>query len=98
MLRAAPALAALVLTTAAAPAGAALKARGSVEQAYVTGAREGARVTLVDARGKIAKRGRADRFGSRIFRALKPRPGYRILSGGRRTDRFAVLRAGRNPK
>ncbi len=98
MLRAAPVLAAVVLVTAAAPAGAALKARGSVKQAWVTGARSGEIVTLLDRRGKVIRRGEADRFGSRIFRELKARSGYRVHSGGRRTARFAVLKAGRNPK
>jgi predicted acyl esterase len=99
MPRVAPVLAALVLLTVAAPAsGAPLKARGSVEQAYVTGAAKGKRVTLVNAKGKVVARGKADRFGSRIFRNLRPDPGYRVKSGGRDTKRFAVLKAGANPK
>ena len=99
MPRVAPILAALVLMTVAAPAGGApLKARGSVEQAYVTGAAKGKRVTLVNAKGKLVARGKADRFGSRIFRNLKPKGGYRVTSGGRRTKRFAVLKAGANPR
>src|SRR5688572_10455233 len=101
MLRAALVLAAVVVLasiTAAAPAGAALKARGSVKQAWVTGARSGETVTLLDRRGEVVRRGIADRFGSRIFRELKPRGGYRVHSGGRRTKRFAVLRPGQNPK
>ena len=97
MLRAALVLAAVVLVTAAAPAGAALKARGSVEQAWVTGAHRGETVTLLDRRGKVVRRGKADRFGSRIFRNLEATPGYRVHSGGRRTKRFAVLARGANP-
>jgi predicted acyl esterase len=99
MPRVAPVLAALVLLTVAAPAGAApLKARGSVEQAYVVGAGKGERVTLVDAEGRVVARGKADRFGSRIFRNLKPKRGYRARSDGRRSTRFAVLKAGADPK
>src|ERR671910_1939945 len=98
MLRAALVLAAVVLVTAAAPAGAALKARGSVEQVWVTGARSGETVTLLDRRGNVVRRGKADRFGSHIFRELKPRGGYRVHSGGRRTQRFAVLKPGRDPR
>jgi hypothetical protein len=72
MLRAALVLAVVVLAaiTTAAPAGAALKARGSVKQAWVTGARAGETVTLLDRRGTMVRRGKADRFGSRIFREL----------------------------
>ena len=94
MLRAAPVLAALVLLTLAAPpAGAApLKARGSIEQAWVTGAGKGDRVTLVNAKGKVVARGKSDRFGSRIFRDLKAKGGYRAMSDGHRSKRFAVLR------
>src|SRR5829696_3242842 len=98
MLRAALVLAAaLACAWGAAPADAALKARGSVEQAWVAGARQGERVTLLDARGKVVARGRADRFGSRIFRDLAARRGYRVHSGGRRTRRFAVLAPGDDP-
>ncbi len=91
-------LALLVAAVAAAPAQARLVARGSIEQAYVLGAHEGARVTLLDKRGNTIRKGKADRFGSRIFRALKPAGGYRVRTGGKTSRRFAVLRAGANPK
>ena len=86
------------LVAAAAPAEAKLVAHGSVEQAYVLGAHKGAKVTLLDSKGKAIRKGKADRFGSRIFRALKPRGGYRVKSGGKTSRRFKVLRAGANPK
>src|SRR4051812_10129635 len=96
--RTAIALALLVAAVAAAPAQAKLVARGSIEQAYVLGAHKGARVTLLDKRGKAIRKGKADRFGSRIFRALKPGGGYRVRTGGKASRRFAVLRSGANPK
>lgn len=90
---------ALLLTVLAPQAAAAVTARGSVGEAYVTGAERGERLALLDARGRTVRTGRADRFGSRIFRDLAPRPGYRVRLGstGRTTRHFAVLRAGRNP-
>src|SRR3954447_6416583 len=82
------------------PAGAAsgkVIARGSIEQAYVLGAPKGARVALVGPKGGVLARGRADRFGSKVFYDLRPGGGYRVRVGGRPTPRFAVLRAGAKP-
>src|SRR5215218_2784998 len=90
-----------VLGVLAAPslAAAAITARGSVEQAYVLGARPGERLALLDARGRTVARGKADRLGSRIFRDLAPRAGYRVRGrGGRRTRAFAVLRGRDAPR
>ena len=74
-------LVALLVAAAPAAAQAAFKARGSIEQAYVLGAKKGQRLQLLDARGP---RGRppasADRFGSKIFRELKPGGGYRVAT------------------
>ena len=64
----------------------------------MTGAGKGDRVALVNPKGKVIARGKAGRFGSRIFRNLKPKHGYRVKSDGRRSKRFAVLEAGDNPK
>jgi predicted acyl esterase len=82
-----------LLCAAAPPAGAALKARGSIEQAYVLGARKGQRLVVTNARDHVVATGRADRFGSKIFRGLAPGRGYRV--GGSRP--FRVLRSGDNP-
>src|SRR5919112_483547 len=87
----------LAVLIGAAPADAKLVARGSIEQAYVLGAHKGAKVTLVSPKGKVTRTGRADRFGSRIFRGLKPGGGYRVRTGGRTSKRFKVLRADANP-
>src|SRR3954453_20987971 len=101
-MRRATVLAVLVVAAAAAllPAGAAnakVTARGSIEQAYVLGAPKGARVALVGPKGGVLARGRADRFGSKVFYDLRPGGGYRARVGGRATPRFAVLRAGAKP-
>jgi predicted acyl esterase len=91
-------LASLGAVLAAAPAAGAarLKARGSIEQAYVLGAKKGQRVVLLR-RGRVLAAGRADRFGSKIFRELKPGPGYKVRAGRRKSRRFRVLRAGDDP-
>jgi hypothetical protein len=90
----------LSLLCLAAPASA-VTARGSVGQAYVLDARPGASLALLDARGQVVRRGRADRLGSRIFRGLAARRGYRVRIGtgtrARTTTSFNVLPAGRNP-
>jgi hypothetical protein len=80
-------------------AAAELSARGSIEQAYVLDAPPGARLDLLDRRGRTVASGRADRYGSRVFRDLAPGPGYRVRrrTGGRATRPFAVLRAEADP-
>jgi hypothetical protein len=83
-----------------APAGSAhaFEARGGIDQAYVLGAERGERLQLLAPGGRVLRTARADRLGSRIFRGLTPRGGYRVRrAGGARSRRFAVLRAGDNP-
>lgn len=76
-------------------------ARGSIGEAYVLGAKAGQRLVLSDARGRRVASGRADRFGSKIFRELAQGPGYRVRRGSgrgaRRSRAFRVLRPGENP-
>jgi hypothetical protein len=87
----------LAVLGAAAPAQA-LTARGSTEQAYVLDAPPGATLRLVDARGRTVAAGRADRFGSRIFRRVRPGRGYRIRrAGDPASPAFTVLRRDENP-
>jgi uncharacterized protein len=93
-------LAAGGLTFAAAGASAATMAgRGSVEQAYVVNARPGAALQLVR-HGRTLASGRADRFGSKVFRDQKAGTGYRIrtVKTHQSTRPFAVLgRSSSNP-
>jgi predicted acyl esterase len=78
-------------------AGAAVKARGGIDQAYVLGASNGEKLTLLR-RGTVIATGKADRFGSKIFRELEPGGGYRVRrASGALTRRFKVLRPGANP-
>jgi uncharacterized protein len=84
-LAAALVVAALVPSTAQA-----FTARGSVGEAYVLGAKKGERLTLVK-HGHVVARGRADRFGSRIFRGLTP-GGYAV-----RGHRLRVLSRSSDP-
>ena len=89
-------VAALVAATPTA-AQAAFKARGSIDQAYVLGAKKGQRLQLLNAGGHVVGAGRADRFGSKIFRELCPGGGYRVRHGRKLSRPFRVLRAGANP-
>ena len=75
-----------------------LKAHGSIKQAYVVGAKKAQRVVLRDASGRTVAAGRSDRFGSKIFRDIRPGRGYSVLAGKRKTRPFKVLRPGQNPK
>jgi uncharacterized protein len=71
---------ALVLPAAAS---AAIEAHGSVEQVYATGLGPGARVTLLDRRGRKLKTQEADPQGGVLFRKLKPGGGYRLRLGAK---------------
>jgi predicted acyl esterase len=72
------ALATIVLIPAAAEGK--VKARGSVEQAYVTGAKRGAKLTLTRNGHRVARK-RAGRLGGAVFRHV--RPGRYRLAGKR---------------
>jgi predicted acyl esterase len=67
---------ALLLASAAlaspSSAAAAFSARGSVEQVHVSGARPGARLTLLDRRGRTRASRRAGSLGGAVFRHVKP--------------------------
>jgi predicted acyl esterase len=103
------AAAAVVFTTLAggigaiAPsAGAAVTAHGSIDQAYVLGAKKSQKVTLLNKKGKKVATGKADSFGSFIFQDIKAGKGYRVAttSSGKtkKTKAFKVLAPGENPK
>jgi predicted acyl esterase len=68
-----------------------LVARGSVEQVQVTGARKGARVQLVDRRGKRVAAQHAGSLGGVVFRDVKPGAGYRVSAGGARSKALTVM-------
>ncbi len=95
------ALLAVTSGSASAATKATFTARGSIGQAYVLGAKPGAALQLVNAKGKVVASGKADRLGSKVFIDLKSGAGYTVRGGSSRkapaTARFAVLRPGDNP-
>jgi uncharacterized protein len=79
-----------------------LKGNGSVDEAWLTGARPGDQIVLVrngDPVANSASPGAADSLGSYIVRDLAPGSGYHWLdrTTGRSTPSFSVLAPGQNP-
>jgi len=90
----AAALLVLVLVAAgAAQAATHLTVRGSVEQVQVTGAPKGARLALVDRRGRTVQTQRAGALGGAVFRDVAAGKGYRVRRGaqGARSAAVTVL-------
>ena len=76
---------------------AAIVARGSVGDAYVTGAPSGATLTLLNSRGRQVAKGEADTYGSKIFYLVTPGDKYRVRSSAGTSKPFSVLRPDDNP-
>ena len=79
-----------------------LRGSGSIDEAWLTGARPGDRVTLLRNGAPVpnpANPGTADALGSLIIRTLVPGRGYQWhdATTGASTPRFAVLDPGANP-
>jgi len=79
-----------------------LRAGGSVEEAWLTGAAPGDRITLLSNGGHLSgasTAGSTDPLGSLIVRDLAPGPGYQWVDDttGRRSSVFSVLAPGQNP-
>lgn len=72
------------------------KVRGSIKQIYVEGAEPGSRLLLVNPNRRVIRKGRADDFGSKIFREVPPKYGYRVLN--RQGQTFAGSRKVRSLK
>ena len=75
-------------------AAASFVARGSAEQAYVTGLRGGEQLVLVNRRGRRVQSKRADALGGIVFRNVKPGAGYRVRvpgRGGAQSPSFTVF-------
>jgi len=88
--------AATLLGAAPAAHAAGMTARGSIGEIYVLGAKAKQKVTLLDRSGRTAGTGRADRFGSFIFRDLRQGATYTVRAGSQK-KRATVLKAGANP-
>src|SRR4051812_24130456 len=56
-------------------------AHGSVNQVWLTGAGAGQLLKLVNSKGIVVQRGRADAQGSKIFREVKRASGYHVVGG-----------------
>ncbi len=77
-------------------------ARGSVGDAYVEGADPGQNLLLVNKKNRIVRKGKADRYGSKIFYDVKPGAVFTVRSrtGKKKaigTKKFRVLKPGANP-
>ncbi|MGH2892834.1 MAG: hypothetical protein ACRDPM_06130 [Solirubrobacteraceae bacterium] len=92
MLAVALALAVGLVSAAAAQAkGGALVAHGSVQQVYATGLTRRASVSLLNRRGHVVARQRADALGGIVFRQVTPGAGYRLRAGGKRSGAVTVM-------
>jgi predicted acyl esterase len=69
-----------IVSSAATIAASALSAHGSAKQVYVTGAKPGARLALLDRRGHRVAVQKAGALGGALFRGVKPGTGYRVLT------------------
>ncbi len=86
-------MAALLASQATAAAATRLVAGGSVQQVYVTGARPGERLALVNRRDATVAELPAGALGGQVFRGVKPGPGYRVrpAAGGTASRAVTVL-------
>jgi len=67
-------------------------ARGSVEQAYVTGLQGGERLSLINSTGRVVESQRADSLGGIVFRTVPPGGRYRVRApGGAESPPFTVM-------
>jgi len=88
----AAALATSLAFSSPASAAPSFEARGSVEQVYAIELPGGAAAVLVDRRGSVVKRRRANNRGGVLFRRVKPGGGYRVrVPGEGRSGPLRVL-------
>ena len=80
-------------------AAAGVDGHGSVEQVYATGLAPGARVVLLNRKGKKVATAQADEQGGVLFRKVKPGAGYRLrlASGGPKSDALQVVSTNPTP-
>ena len=94
----AAALVATLAAVATASADAALKARGSIKQAYVLGAKKGQRLALLDAQGRVVATAGPTGSAARSSASCGPGGGYRVGRAASGSRPFRVLRAGRRTR
>ena len=73
---------------------ASFQTRGTVEQIYVTHAKPGASLEVLDPSDAVVGGGEADALGSLVVRKLTPGKGYRVRSGNEVSDAVEVLSVG----
>ena len=73
---------AALVSPATAAAATPLVAGGSVQQVYVTGARSGEKLVLVNRRGATIAERTAGSLGGQVFRGVAPGSGYRVRPAG----------------
>src|SRR5262245_56380367 len=78
-------------SAASSAGGAAFSVRGRVQQGYVTGARPRQRLKLLDPTRHLVGTKSAGPLGGALFRHVDPGRGYRVLSGGARSQPLRVL-------
>src|SRR4051812_40605920 len=82
----------LALLATGVSAAEAFDAHGSMQQVYVTGLSPGARLTLLNKRGRRVSVGKADAQGGLLFRDVRPGTGYRVRqTGGATSAALTVL-------
>jgi predicted acyl esterase len=78
-----------------------IKARGSIRQIYIENAEPGSTVMLVNPRNLVIRTAKTDSFGSKVFREVRPRTGYRVIQRQgddiASTKRIRSLKPGANP-
>ncbi|MBK5111158.1 MAG: CocE/NonD family hydrolase [Thermoleophilia bacterium] len=78
------------------------KVRGSIGQIYIKDATPGSTLLLANPNGRIIRKGKTDSYGSKIFRELRPKFGYRVLQrddqGVAGSREVRALKPGDNPK
>jgi predicted acyl esterase len=78
------------------------KVRGSIKQVYVQDAEPETTVLLVNPNGRVIRTAQTDAFGSKIFREVRPKWGYRVLQPGNAgvagSRKMRSLKPGDNPK
>jgi uncharacterized protein len=72
----------LAISATSAASAPAFTARGSAEQVYATGLEPGAKVKLLDRKGEVVSKRRANDLGGTLFRRVDPGPGYRVSAAG----------------
>jgi hypothetical protein len=81
----------LALVVAGTATAASLTVRGSVEQVQVTGAAKGAKLTLVNRRGKKVEAQRAGVLGGAVFRDVTPGKGYVVRTATKKSHAVIVF-------